>query len=86
MNDTQTDRNADGAAAPSRRSLLLNGLGLTAASLLPPVAARAETGAGQTTDSGSVGRRKLGALEVSSVGLGVQNTSRTYQTTIPTRA
>ncbi len=31
------------------------------------------------------GRRKLGLLEVSSVGLGVQNMSRTYQTTIPTR-
>lgn len=31
------------------------------------------------------GRRKLGALEVSSVGLGVQNMSRTYQQTIPTR-
>ena len=29
--------------------------------------------------------RKLGTLEVSSVGLGVQNMSRTYQTTIPTR-
>lgn len=32
-----------------------------------------------------VGRRKLGALEVSSVGLGVQNMSRTYQTTVPSR-
>ena len=32
------------------------------------------------------GRRKLGSLEVSSVGLGVQNMSRTYQTTIPTRS
>jgi aryl-alcohol dehydrogenase-like predicted oxidoreductase len=31
------------------------------------------------------GRRKLGALEVSSVGLGVQNMGRTYQTTVPTR-
>ena len=31
------------------------------------------------------GRRKLGTLEVSSVGLGVQNMSRTYQTTIPHR-
>lgn len=30
-------------------------------------------------------RRKLGTLEVSSVGLGVQNMSRTYQTTIPSR-
>lgn len=35
----------------------------------------------------SSGKRKLGAsLEVSSVGLGVQNMSRTYQTTIPHRA
>jgi aryl-alcohol dehydrogenase-like predicted oxidoreductase len=32
------------------------------------------------------GRRKLGkSLEVSSIGLGVQNMSRTYQTTIPSR-
>lgn len=31
------------------------------------------------------GRRKLGPLEVSSIGLGVQNMSRTYQTTIPRR-
>lgn len=32
-------------------------------------------------------RRKLGkALEVSSIGIGVQNMSRTYQTTIPTRS
>jgi aryl-alcohol dehydrogenase-like predicted oxidoreductase len=32
------------------------------------------------------GRRKLGRLEVSSVGLGVQNMSRTYQTTVPSRS
>lgn len=31
-------------------------------------------------------RRKLGSLEVSAVGLGVQNMHRTYQTTIPNRA
>lgn len=31
------------------------------------------------------GRRRLGALEVSALGLGVQNMSRTYQTTIPSR-
>jgi len=31
------------------------------------------------------GRRKLGALEVSSVGLGVQNMSRKYETTVPYR-
>lgn len=34
----------------------------------------------------SMGRRKLGNLEVSSIGLGVQNHWRTYQTTIPTRS
>lgn len=33
-----------------------------------------------------IGRRKLGSLEVSSVGLGVQNMSRTYHQTVPTRA
>ena len=33
-----------------------------------------------------LGKRKLGAsLEVSSIGLGIQNMSRTYQTTIPSR-
>jgi aryl-alcohol dehydrogenase-like predicted oxidoreductase len=31
------------------------------------------------------GRRKLGSLEVSSVGLGVQNMSRKYETTLPYR-
>jgi aryl-alcohol dehydrogenase-like predicted oxidoreductase len=31
------------------------------------------------------GRRRLGRLEVSGVGLGVQNMSRTYQTTVPYR-
>jgi aryl-alcohol dehydrogenase-like predicted oxidoreductase len=32
-----------------------------------------------------IGRRKLGSLEVSSIGLGVQNMHRTYQTTVPYR-
>jgi aryl-alcohol dehydrogenase-like predicted oxidoreductase len=31
------------------------------------------------------GRRKLGTLEVSAIGIGVQNMSRTFQTTIPSR-
>lgn len=39
-----------------------------------------------TTPNSLLGKRKLGAtLEVSSIGLGVQNMSRTYQTTIPSR-
>src|SRR4029078_12014065 len=35
--------------------------------------------------SSSIGRRRLGKLEVSSVGLGVQNMSRKYETTVPYR-
>ncbi|MGV0961210.1 MAG: aldo/keto reductase [Limnohabitans sp.] len=39
----------------------------------------------QAKTAHTMGRRKLGQLEVSSIGLGVQNMSRTYQTTIPAR-
>lgn len=35
--------------------------------------------------TGAIGRRKLGSLEVSSVGLGVQSNSRKYETTVPCR-
>ena len=42
-------------------------------------------GAGGAASGASLGRRRIGTLEVSSVGIGVQNMSRTYQTTIPTR-
>jgi aryl-alcohol dehydrogenase-like predicted oxidoreductase len=48
--------------------------------------ASAEKRTGKDADAPPTGRRRLGALEVSSVGLGVQNMSRTYQTTIPRRA
>ncbi len=34
----------------------------------------------------AIGRRKLGKLDVSTIGIGVQNMSRTYQTTVPNRA
>ncbi|WP_245776768.1 aldo/keto reductase [Spirosoma endophyticum] len=44
-----------------------------------------ETSKENTSANASPGRRKLGKLEVSSIGLGVQNMSRTYQTTIPSR-
>jgi aryl-alcohol dehydrogenase-like predicted oxidoreductase len=44
---------------------------------------------GQMADSAKSvevnGRRKLGSLEVSSIGLGVQNMSRKYETTVPYR-
>ncbi|MEK1853737.1 MAG: aldo/keto reductase [Phyllobacterium sp.] len=45
-----------------------------------------QQGSSADTTLSETGRRKLGSLEVSSVGLGVQNMSRTYQQTIPTRA
>lgn len=69
-----------------RRGLLAAAGGLAAASVLSAPAPAAAQGAGSTATAARVnGRRKLGALEVSSVGLGVQNMGRTYQTTIPHR-
>lgn len=75
------------AVHPSRRQLLGAGFALAAAALLPAGCTR--TNADKSTPPGVVpslsGGRKLGPLAVSSVGLGVQNMSRTYQTTIPSR-
>ena len=71
-----------------RRAFLGTAGSLAAAPLLAgsstPVFAQA-TRTGSDTLARSGDRRKLGALEVSSVGIGVQNMSRNYQTTIPTR-
>tara|TARA_R100001244_G_scaffold44516_4_gene40425 strand:- start:2372 stop:3523 length:1152 start_codon:yes stop_codon:yes gene_type:complete len=73
----------------SRRNLLIGAAALAVAPLIPGMTANASDAAGPakpTKTTALVGRRKLGSLEVSSVGLGVQNMSRTYQTTIPNRA
>lgn len=73
----------------SRRNLLAAAGVLAAA---PAVGgASAQTSQGSPSAATATGpvvakRRKLGSLEVSAIGLGVQNMSRTYQTTIPTRA
>ena len=75
-----------GPAKPDRRQFLVAGAGVAAASLLTGVRAGAQTsGTGSPEQPPRPGRRKLGSLEVSSVGIGVQNMSRTYQTTIPSR-
>ena len=66
----------------NRRAFLGLGLSASVASALP-AGAEAQTRA--ATANALAGRRRLGNLEVSSVGLGVQNMSRTYQTTIPSR-
>lgn len=66
------------------------GLALTAASLLPGTAgaqnpASRPAGASRGNAPQTVGRRKLGQLEVSAIGLGVQNMSRRYETLVPHR-
>lgn len=97
MSERTEDRNeAHAAAMPDRRRFLVTGAGLAAASVLTAIPAvshaQAAEPAGGTAGTGGPrqdarpGRRRLGKLEVSSVGLGVQNMSRTYQTTIPTRS
>ncbi len=66
----------------SRRGFLTSAGALVA---LPLVSGTASAQQASGSSSPSPTRRKLGTLEVSSVGLGVQNMSRTYQTTVPSR-
>ncbi len=70
-----------------RRGLIGAGLALPAlaATAATSVSARTALQAGRPTPVTPPERRRLGTLEVSSIGLGVQNMTRTYQTTIPTR-
>ena len=71
-----------------RRDFVARGLGVTAAALVPSAVlsdAQAQAPSALPQASAQVGKRRLASLEVSSVGLGVQNMSRTYQTTIPRR-
>jgi aryl-alcohol dehydrogenase-like predicted oxidoreductase len=75
-------------SSAARRGFLLGAASLAAAPLAghaadPGTRRIAVPAAGQVQ---LTARRKLGKLEVSSIGLGVQNMSRTYQTTIPNRA
>jgi aryl-alcohol dehydrogenase-like predicted oxidoreductase len=63
----------------SRRSFIAAAASVAAV----PLAGKAQPN--NTTRPVVAGRRKLGTLEVSSIGLGAQNMSRTYQTLIPSR-
>lgn len=79
----------DQIAGTSRRKFLASGAAIATASLLSSRLLSAESQASAVTSSKAPtlsGRRKLGSLEVSAIGLGVQNMSRTYQTTIPCRS
>src|SRR5580658_2423669 len=62
-------------------------LGVTGAVAVATMASAFSTpaAADPTTQAHVNGRRKLGSLEVSSVGLGVQNMSRSYETLVPYR-
>lgn len=70
----------------NRRQVLGSGLALAAASLFTSTSAVAQGGSHSSPEDAPLPRRRLGGLEVSAVGLGVQNMSRTYQTTVPNRA
>jgi aryl-alcohol dehydrogenase-like predicted oxidoreductase len=72
--------NNDNVSNIGRRALMLAAGALAAVPLISPAQAQTPTAAAP-----SPGRRRLGTLEVSSIGLGVQNMSRTYQRTIPYR-
>jgi aryl-alcohol dehydrogenase-like predicted oxidoreductase len=67
----------------NRRSFL----GVTGAVAVATIASglSAPAAADRTNQTHGSGRRKLRSLEVSSVGLGVQNMSRKYETTVPYR-
>lgn len=90
MNDIRNDSNhEDDTAQPGRRRLLGAGIALAAASLLPGASAQAQNpgtaGAGILPPSPPLGRRMLGSLEVSAIGMGVQNMHRKYTTEVPCR-
>ncbi|ATZ96668.1 aldo/keto reductase [Dickeya fangzhongdai] len=75
---------------PERRKLLVAGAGIAAASLIPHASATGKSSQGEASRQGSQrsaspGKRKLGSLDVSAVGLGVQNMSRKYDTSVPWR-
>ena len=73
---------------PTRRSILTAGAATAAAALGTVVATRAAAQSSGTTASRTLpaDRRSLGGLEVSALGLGVQNNARAFTTLIPDRA
>lgn len=77
-------------AMPTRRKLLFAGAGIAAASIVPQATAAGKSFQVDSTGHSSqrvaaMSRRKLGNLDVSALGLGVQNMSRKYDTSVPWR-
>jgi aryl-alcohol dehydrogenase-like predicted oxidoreductase len=77
--------NNEGIPTIGRRSVLGLVGSFAAAPILAGASSRALAQAADTSAVSASGRRKLGTLEDSNIGLGVQNMHRTYQTTIPSR-
>ncbi len=90
MNHSKNDNSRDGADAFGRRDFLTKtalagaALALSSAPMAASQLQATPSGTGSPPPKLSW-RRKLGSLEVSSVGLGVQNMSRKYETTVPYR-
>jgi hypothetical protein len=81
--DNSTEKSSTGF---NRRNLFKTGLILAGGAMLPAACKTSAGVAGSSTQTSKAkvfSRRKLGgALEVSSIGLGVQNMPRTYQTLV----
>src|SRR5687768_8861144 len=80
-NDQSRERKAvTNSTVIQRRSFLTATLGLAAASMLTPLFARGQSSraSGSGPQPGNVSKRKLGSLEVSSLGLGCMNNSYAY--------
>jgi len=89
-----TEQN-DSSSFPGRRNFLFGTAGVAAAASLIPYGGHVHASVDKKSERGPLqghsetfikpGFRKLGNLEVSSIGLGVQNMSRKYETTVPHR-
>jgi hypothetical protein len=92
MNNSQNHKSREWRADAFGRRDFLTKTALAGAALalgsVPLVGSQSQaisTTSGSGSSSKLSGRRKLGSLEISSVGLGVQNMSRKYETTVPYR-
>lgn len=85
-NTMQTKKENEQDGASDRRNFIVRTVLAGAGLALTTSPGNANVPGEKSVGATKPGRRKLGKLEVSSVGLGVQNMSRTYHTTIPTRA
>jgi aryl-alcohol dehydrogenase-like predicted oxidoreductase len=72
--------------AMGRRDFVALGVGLAAGALAPSGAlGQSPARSNASQPAADLGKRRLGKLEVSSIGLGVQNMARKYETTVPYR-